>query len=200
MSKMNRSSIRTLTTLAILIAVILVMSFTPLGYIKTLGLEITLLHIPVIVGAALTGPVGGMVLGAVFGLTSFFQCFGMSWFGTTLFSISPVATFVVCVVPRVLLGLIAALLYRAFEKFAGKWGGALTGAITTVCHTVLFMGLLALFFYRTGFIQGIAESLGTANVFAFILAFVGLQGLLEIVLAALVAGALLPVLKKVRRA
>ena len=62
------------------------------------------------------------------------------------------------------------------------------------------MGLLALFFYRTGFIQGIAESLGTANVFAFILAFVGLQGLLEIVLAALVAGALLPVLKKVRRA
>ena len=78
--------------------------------------------------------------------------------------------------------------------------GALTGAITTVCHTVLFMGLLALFFYRTGFIQGIAESLGTANVFAFILAFVGLQGLLEIVLAAIVVGALLPVLKKIRRA
>ena len=200
MSKMNHSSIRTLTTLAILIAVILVMSFTPLGYIKTLGLEITLLHIPVIVGAALTGPVGGMVLGAVFGLTSFFQCFGMSWFGTTLFSISPVATFVVCVVPRVLLGLIAALLYRAFEKPAGKWGATLTGAISTVCHTALFMGLLSLFFYRTSFIQGIVESLGTANVFAFILAFVGLQGLLEIVLAALVAGALLPVLKKVRRA
>ena len=61
MNSSNRT--RTLTTLGILTAIILVMSFTPLGYIKTLGLEITLLHIPVILGAALTGPVGGMVLG-----------------------------------------------------------------------------------------------------------------------------------------
>ena len=80
-SSTNRT--RTLTTLGILTAIILVMTFTPLGYIKTMGLEITLLHIPVILGAALTGPVGGMVLGAVFGFTSFFQCFGLSTFGTT---------------------------------------------------------------------------------------------------------------------
>lgn len=53
-SSTNRT--RTLTTLGILTAIILVMTFTPLGYIKTMGLEITLLHIPVILGAALTGP------------------------------------------------------------------------------------------------------------------------------------------------
>ena len=108
MNSSNRT--RTLTTLGILTAIILVMSFTPLGYIKTLGLEITLLHIPVILGAALTGPVGGMVLGGVFGLTSFFQCFGLSTFGTTLFSINPAGTFIVCVIPRILLGLGAAYL------------------------------------------------------------------------------------------
>ena len=45
-SSTNRT--RTLTTLGILTAIILVMTFTPLGYIKTMGLEITLLHIPVI--------------------------------------------------------------------------------------------------------------------------------------------------------
>jgi len=89
-SSTNRT--RTLTTLGILTAIILVMTFTPLGYIKTMGLEITLLHIPVILGAALTGPAGGMVLGAVFGFTSFFQCFGLSTFGTTLFSINPAGT------------------------------------------------------------------------------------------------------------
>ena len=100
-SSTNRT--RTLTTLGILTAIILVMTFTPLGYIKTMGLEITLLHIPVILGAALTGPTGGMVLGAVFGFTSFFQCFGLSTFGTTLFSINPAGTFIVCVIPRVLL-------------------------------------------------------------------------------------------------
>ena len=92
-SSTNRT--RTLTTLGILTAIILVMTFTPLGYIKTMGLEITLLHIPVILGAALTGPAGGMVLGAVFGFTSFFQCFGLSTFGTTLFSINPAGTFIV---------------------------------------------------------------------------------------------------------
>ena len=105
-SSTNRT--RTLTTLGILTAIILVMTFTPLGYIKTMGLEITLLHIPVILGAALTGPAGGMVLGAVFGFTSFFQCFGLSTFGTTLFSINPAGTFIVCVIPRILLGLVAA--------------------------------------------------------------------------------------------
>lgn len=197
---MNRSNrTRTLTTLGILTAIILVMTFTPLGYIKTLGLEITLLHIPVILGAALTGPVGGMVLGGVFGLTSFFQCFGLSTFGTTLFSISPAATFVVCVVPRVLLGLVAAYLYRAFDHLTGKWSGIITGALSTVCHTVMFMGTLVLFFYSSDYLQSIAAVLGSTNVFAFILGFVGVQGLLEIALAAVVVGALIPVIKKARK-
>ena len=197
-SSTNRT--RTLTTLGILTAIILVMTFTPLGYINTLGLEITLLHIPVILGAALTGPVGGMVLGAVFGLTSFFQCFGLSTFGTTLFSINPAGTFIVCVIPRILLGLVAAYLYRGFDRLTGKWSGTITGALSTLCHTAMFMGTLVLFFYSSDYLQGIAQYYGTTNVFAFILAFVGLQGLLEIVLAAVVVGALVPVIKKTRRA
>mgnify|MGYP000242351113 FL=1 len=137
-SSTNRT--RTLTTLGILTAIILVMTFTPLGYIKTMGLEITLLHIPVILGAALTGPAGGMVLGAVFGFTSFFQCFGLSTFGTTLFSINPAGTFIVCVIPRILLGLVAAYIYRGFDHLTGKWSGTITGALATICHTAMFMG------------------------------------------------------------
>ena len=41
--------------------------------------------------------------------------------------------------------------------------------------------------------------MGTTTVFAFIIAFVGLQGLLEIILAAIVVGALVPIIKKTRR-
>ncbi len=162
--------------------------------------RITLLHIPVILGAALTGPVGGMVLGGVFGLTSFFQCFGLSTFGTTLFSINPAGTFIVCVIPRILLGLVAAYLYRAFDHLAGKWSGTITGALATICHTAMFMGTLAIFFYTSDYLQGFAAMMGTTNVFAFIIAFVGLQGLLEIILAAIVVGALIPVIKKARKA
>ncbi len=171
-SSTNRT--RTLTTLGILTAIILVMTFTPLGYIKTMGLEITLLHIPVILGAALTGPAGGMVLGAVFGFTSFFQCFGLSTFGTTLFSINPAGTFIVCVIPRILLGLVAAYIYRGFDHLTGKWSGTITGALATICHTAMFMGTLAIFFYTSDYLQGFAAMMGTTNVFASFLVSAGL--------------------------
>ena len=62
--------------MAILIAVLLVMSYTPLGYLKIGLLSISLLSIPVVIGAMLFGPAAGAALGAVFGLTSFAQCFG----------------------------------------------------------------------------------------------------------------------------
>ena len=63
--------------MALLIAIILIMAFTPLGYIRTFGLEITLIVVPVAVGAVTLGPTAGAVLGAVFGITSFVQCFGI---------------------------------------------------------------------------------------------------------------------------
>lgn len=197
---MNKKSIRTLTQLGVLTAIIVVMAFTPLGYIRTGGLSITLLHIPVIIGAIMMGPVGGMVLGAVFGLTSVFQCFGLEAFGTTLMTLNPIGTIITCLVPRILLGLLAAVIYRAFSGTRGKkLAPALTGALATLCHTALFMALLSLFFYGTEFLQGIAATLGVGNVFAFVLAFVGINGLLEIALAAVVSAALIPVLKKAIR-
>ena len=75
--------------LALLIAIIALMAFTPIGFIRTPGLEITLIGIPVVVGAVLLGPAGGAILGAAFGLCSFLQCFGLSLFGATLLAINP---------------------------------------------------------------------------------------------------------------
>ena len=110
---MNRSS-RTvkLVEMALLVAIILILAFTPLGYIKTLGLEITLIVVPVTIGAIILGPLGGAVLGAVFGITSFIQCFGMSPFGAVLLGINPFGTFVVCVVSRILMGWLTGLIYN----------------------------------------------------------------------------------------
>lgn len=72
---------RKLVQMAILIAVMLILAFTPLGYLKVGAIEITFMTIPVVVGAIILGPTAGAVLGGVFGLTSFIQCFGMSAFG-----------------------------------------------------------------------------------------------------------------------
>ena len=87
---------RKLVQMAILIAVMLILAFTPLGYLKVGAIEITFMTIPVVVGAIILGPAAGAVLGGVFGLTSFIQCFGMSAFGAALLNISPILTFLVC--------------------------------------------------------------------------------------------------------
>ena len=71
---MQDKRIQYLTRLAVFVAVTLVMAYTPLGYLRTPGLEITFLMIPVTVGAIVLGPAAGAILGGVFGLTSFFQC------------------------------------------------------------------------------------------------------------------------------
>lgn len=193
---MKKATTRTLTQLGVLTAIIILMAFTPLGYIRTAGLSITLLHIPVIVGAVLIGPMGGMVLGGVFGLTSLFQCFGMEAFGTMLMSLNPVGTVITCLVPRILFGWLAAVLYRVFSDKTGKLGCTLTGLLATLCHTLMFMLSLCLFFYQTEFIQGLATTLGAGNVFTFVALFVGVNGLLEMALAAVVTAVLIPVLKK----
>ena len=69
MQKTNKVHKMTLT--AILMAIILVMSFTPLGYLRVGPVAITFLTIPVVIGAVLLGPWYGAFLGAVFGATSF---------------------------------------------------------------------------------------------------------------------------------
>lgn len=78
----QKTDVRYLTELALLTALVLIMAYTPLGYLKTpWGVEVTFIVIPVAIGSVLLGPAAGGFLGLVFGLTSFFQCFGASRWG-----------------------------------------------------------------------------------------------------------------------
>lgn len=164
--------------MAILIAVVLIMAFTPLGYLKTVGLEISLITIPVAIGAMVIGPLAGAVLGAVFGLTSFYQCFGMSQFGAMLLSINPLYTFLVCVPTRILMGYLAGVLFKGFIKADKKNVVCyfLGGLVTAMLNTIFFMGVLVLGFWGTDYIQGLA---GGNGVMLFIILFVGINGVVE---------------------
>ena len=82
---MRNSKVTKMVQMAILIAIIALMAFTPIGFIKTAGLEIQLIMIPVVIGAMLFGPLAGAVCGGAFGVLSFIQCFGMSQFGVMLY-------------------------------------------------------------------------------------------------------------------
>ena len=91
--KVSRKKIIALTENAMLSAIILLMAFTPLGYLQLGPVKMTFIMIPVAVGAMTLGEKTGAFLGLVFGITSFIQCFGLDAFGTTLLSINPIFTF-----------------------------------------------------------------------------------------------------------
>lgn len=196
----NKKNINTvyMVEMALLIAIILLMAFTPIGYIRTLGLEITLIVVPVAVGAVTLGPAAGAVLGAVFGITSYIQCFGMSPFGAVLLSINPVYTFIACVFSRVLMGWLTGWLYQVFLKSSllKKVSVALANLCCPLMNTLFFMGTLTLFFYQTDYIQGIAQGMGAGNPLIFILLFVGVNGLVEAVACFVVGSAISQALKK----
>lgn len=112
----KKFSTKYLVEMALLVAIILIMAFTPIGYIRTAGLEITLIVVPVAVGAVTLGPAAGAILGGVFGITSFIQCFGMSPFGAALLGINGFLTFLVCVPTRILMGWLTGLIYKGLRK------------------------------------------------------------------------------------
>lgn len=107
--------------IAILAALILIMAFTPIGYLRIGALSLTLLMIPVSVGAVVMGPLAGAGLGCLFGLTSFAQCFMGDVLGSILAAKNIFFTFVVCVVSRTLAGLLCGVVYRLFRKKAARF-------------------------------------------------------------------------------
>lgn len=177
--------------LAVLLAILLMLEITGLGMFKTFGLELTILQIPVILGAIILGPSAGAILGGAFGLLSFWECFGKSQFGATLLGINPFLTFLVCVPTRILMGWLCGLIFRAMDrKLAGTKGdfasyvvASLSGALL---NTLFFMTTLCLCFYHTEYIQGFVSALGAGNVLLFIVLFVGVQGLVEAALCTVV--------------
>lgn len=195
---MNQSKFSTkyLVELALLVAVVLLMAFTPIGYIKTLGLEITLIVVPVAVGAVVLGPAAGAILGGVFGVTSFIQCFGMSAFGTVLLGINPVYTFLVCVPTRILEGLLTGYLYKGLRqtRLNANVSVTLANLCCPILNTAFFMGTLVTLFAGT-----MREQFGMTKAIPFIVGFVGINGLVEALVCFAVGTGVSIALKKALR-
>ena len=186
-----------MVTTAMLCAILLIMSYTPLGYLNIGPLAISFNMIPVAIGAIALGPVGGMILGGVFGITSFLQCLGIggtSAMGVILFEINPFFAFVQRFVPRLLAGLLAALVYKGAKKITNSTFACFaTGFSAALLNTVLFMGALVLLFGNTDYVQGLMNG---RNVIVFICAFVGVNAVVEMVAASVVVGVVGKVLAK----
>ena len=180
---------RGMVELALMSAIIIVMAMTPLGYLKTPFLSITLLTIPVAVGAIILGPKGGAFLGGIFGATSFAQALSGAGMTAILFQTNPLGVAFLCFVPRILEGFLCGLIAKLMRKTRFKKAAFyIAGISCPVLNTILFMGTVVALFYQTEYIQTLVTSLGAKNPLGFIIALAGIQGVIEAVVCGIISG------------
>ena len=121
---MKNMNTRTLTRVALLVAIELVMKAVGLGSVPMGPLYMSFLTLPIAVGAITMGPAVGAILGGVFGAVSFYDAItGASAMTGALFQVSPLNTFILCVGMRVLMGLCVGLIFSGLKRFdkPGTW-------------------------------------------------------------------------------
>ncbi|MCD8074281.1 MAG: ECF transporter S component [Lachnospiraceae bacterium] len=186
-TKFNTSQ---LVILGLMTAILLLMAYTPLGYLNIGPLAITFNVIPVAIAAITLGPVGGAVTGSVFGLTSFLQCIGIggtSAMGAILFGINPLLAFIQRFVPRFLDGLLLGYIFRGVRKAVNTSVACfVTGFCSAFLNTLFFMSALVLLFGNTEYMQNL---MGGKNVILFICGFVGVNAVCEMISSTILTGA-----------
>ncbi|NLM10939.1 MAG: ECF transporter S component [Clostridiaceae bacterium] len=152
-------TVRKVAIAGILSALSIILNFS-IGFIRLPGLsaEITLMHIPVIIGAILEGPIVGMFIGLVFGLSSLY---------TAVYKPGPL-TFVflnplVSVLPRILIGTVAYYVYFGLNKILGNKRSAISvGASAVLATTTNTVGVLGTIYilYAKRFMAALIPLLG----------------------------------------
>lgn len=201
----SNSKVRQITRMAILVAIIFLLSFTPLGYVAVGPIAGTTIQMPVIIGAIMMGPVSGAILGLFFGLSAVIKVLTVSGadpFATLALTYSPVKYLIVCIGARVLMGWLAGLLGTALKKlpfFQGKKsviGYGVTGFVGSALNTVFYLGGLWLLCAQ---VISIHYGIDLSGVGGFVTTAAWTLGLPEAVLSCILVAAVCKALEVVER-
>lgn len=186
-----------LVQVAILTAIVILMSFTPVGYLNIWSISITFISIPVAIGAVVIGPAAGAFLGLVFGVTSLIKALTGDPFGTLLLQLNPLLTVILCIVPRTLMGFLAGYTFKLLKKVIKTrryFAYGITSLSAALYNTVLFVSGLGLLFKPYA-----ADVYGDSFwifIKTFILANAIIEGIVAAILGALICQAIVTMLKK----
>jgi uncharacterized membrane protein len=134
--------IRKIVIAGVMGAISIFLGATHLGFIPWVaGAALTVMHVPVIIGAVLEGPVVGAVIGLIFGAFSLIQGAVAPTGPADVWFVNPL----VSIVPRLAIGPIAWLLYRAVKRFKEIPALAVAGIGGSLTNTVLVLGVLGLY-------------------------------------------------------
>ena len=169
----RREQTEKLALMALLTAIVAVLSYFG-GFIKIGGFaSISLTLIPVVLGSALCGPMWGAWLGAVAGLIFFATPDAAFWFGMSI-----PGTVITVMVKGALSGLCAGLVYNLLKKFNRYVAVIVAAIVCPVVNTGIFIvGCLTFFM---DFIKSGAAGEGMSLGGYLIIAFVGLNFVFEL--------------------
>lgn len=206
---MNQSRKKTkfLVLLTMFCSIQVVLMLTPLGYIPLGPIRATTMHIPVILAGILLGIKGGAITGLVFGLSSviintitptitsfvFTPFYSLGEYHGNLMSL------VIAIGPRVLLGVLAALIYHWFRNKNSKIklvGSSITALVCTLVHSILVLGMIYLFF---GPSYAAAKDVDASALFGLLLGIITTNSVLEAILATLIIAPLTKVLEPITK-
>ena len=193
--KEKKRDTRWMVCVALMAAIVIVLANTPLGMIQLPVIKATTVHIPVILGAVLLGPLAGGILGGVFGICSLIS----NTMAPTLLSFSPFMSTTglpgvlkalwISVGCRILIGVVSGWLWKLFEKVHLNQTIALpiTGFVGAMVNTVTVMGSIYLLFAQQ---YAQAQDVGVTAVWGLIMGTITASGIPEAIASAVLVLAL----------
>lgn len=144
---MKNNKIKRMAGIALLMAMVVVMQLLSSIIPPVGGFAISLVLIPIVLGAAVYGPAAGALLGATFGVVVFINCVtGADPGGAMVFQANPVLCFLVVMGKGTLAGFASGWVYRLLRGINPYLAMICASAICPVVNTGVFVACMLLFF------------------------------------------------------
>lgn len=181
MNTKNKESVLRLTQLALLTALVVVLQLAG-SFIKIGPLPMSLVLVPIVMGACFMGAGAGAFLGFVFGLiTMIMGITGVDAFSNLLFVANPVMFILLCLLKAVMAGFGAGLIYKSLERPLGKKSKTAQTVIASISAPIIntgifVVGMLLFFFETMSTLPTLFPDAFGGFENAFSLVFIGLAG------------------------
>lgn len=205
MEKKKTTSLKYLTQLALLVAILLMMNVTGIAMIPLPGQYLSIMTVPVAVGAIILGPLAGTILGTVMGCISFYTAIKTGFATLTMAGYSGglmvLINFLYTVPTRALMGCCTGWIFKLVNRVdkTKTVSYYLGGLLAPLLNTLFYMTAFVVVLLNAPTVEALlgAELLAKLqdNVVLFVAAYVGVQALIEAVAGCVISGSICKVLK-----
>lgn len=203
--KKKQKDTRWLASVALMAAIVILLANTPLGMIQLPIIKATTVHIPVIIGAVILGPMAGAILGTVFGVCSLISntvaptllSFAFSPFLSMSGIPGAIKAIWISVVCRMLIGVVSGWVWILLRKCKVNTIIALpvTGFIGSLTNTLLVMGSIYFLLAKE---YSMVKSVAVDAVWGLVIGTVTASGVPEAIAAAILVAFIGKVLLKLK--